>query len=303
MIWNFSCEHIPVLKKVRRKYRTWKLEFFKHYNPKRYADYLFKDQFGYGIDWNHPRDLNEWINYLAFKTDTREWSRLADKYSVREYVLSKGLGHILIPLYGVWDDVDAIDFNKLPNSFAIKTNCGSGDTILIRDKKSEDLEEVRKRLNSALTSRFGMESAEPHYLRIKPLIIAERLLPPPTNIDYKIWCFNGTPDCIMTMSNRDIDSCTYDRNVYDLKWESHKEWLASLYRNNVDVPKPARLEEMIEYARILSEGFPQVRVDFYHTEEGVFLGEMTFTASCGRMSSFSKERLIIMGQKVQEGIK
>ena len=293
--------YIPFLKGIRSKYQTLMLDFSKYHNPKRYADYLYKERFGYGINWEHPRDLNEWINYLAFKTDTREWSRLADKYSVREFVLSKGLGHILIPLYGVWDNADAIDFGRLPKSFAIKTNCGWGDTILIHDKDSEDLDAVRNRLRSSLSSRFGIESAEPHYLRIKPLIIAERLLPPPTNIDYKVWCFHGTPDCIMTMSNRDIDSVTYDRCVYDLKWQRHAEWLAPKCRNGVDVPKPVRLDEMIEYARILSEGFPQVRVDFYHTDAGIFLGEMTFTASCGRMISFSKEKLALMGQRVQEG--
>ena len=294
---------IPILKKVRRKYHSLKLAFIKYHNPKRYADYLFKEQFGIGIEWSHPRDLNEWINYLAFKTDTREWSRLADKYSVREYVLSKGLGHILIPLYGVWDDVNAIDFNRLPKSFAIKTNCGSGDTILIRDKGSEDLDGIRNRLSSSLSARFGIETAEPHYLRIKPLILAEKLLPPPTNIDYKIWCLHGTPNCIMTMSGRDIDGHTYDCNVYDLEWKRHEEWLSQAFRNHVDVPKPDRLEEMIEYARILSQGFPQVRVDFYHTDEGVYLGEMTFTASCGRMCSFSKEHLVLMGNIVQEGFK
>ncbi len=46
-------------------------------------------------------DLNEKINWLAFNTDTSNWTRLADKYLVREYVKSKGLEHILTKLYGI----------------------------------------------------------------------------------------------------------------------------------------------------------------------------------------------------------
>ena len=232
-------------------------------------------------------------------TDTHEWSRLSDKIAVRDYVISKGLGAILIPLYGVWDNADDIDFNSLPNSFAIKTNHSSGSTIIVLDKASENLELLRQRLKLSMAERFGYESAEPHYLRITPRIMAEQLLPPPTNVDYKIWCINGKPQCIMTFSNRNLESGSFVLNVYDLNWQKHSEWVSSRYQKSDDVPKPKMLSEMIEYARVLSEGFPEVRVDFYHTNQGVFFGEMTFTAACGRMTSLSKEYLTYLGSLVR----
>lgn len=293
---------IPGSRKIRRIWSSLVTNYYKTHNPQKYADILFEHKFGHKIDWQNPRDLNEWINYLAFKTDTREWSRLADKYAVREYVASKGLESILIPLYGVWDNVNNIDFNTLPKSFAIKTNHASGNTIIVNDKDEENLGIIRERLGVSLANKFGIETAEPHYLRIKPLVIAEKLLPPPYNVDYKIWCFHGIPYCIRTITNRDIDTWSYVLNEYDLNWQKHPEWLSSHYQNSIDVPRPDKLDEMLNYARILSEGFPEVRVDLYHTPEGIYLGEMTFTSSCGRMSYYTQEHLIELGQLVKKGL-
>ncbi len=272
------------------------ITYNKFVHPRRYADYLYKKKFGYGINWRNPRNLNEWINFFSFKTDTHEWSRLTDKLAVREYVSKKGLETILIPLYGVWEDVDDIDFTLLPNSFVIKTNHACGNSFLVLDKATAQVSLIKEKLRDSLSSSYGRETAEPHYFRIKPKIFAEQLLPPPSNTDYKIWCFFGRPECIMTMTNREINSGKFSLSVYDLDWKEHPEWISPNYRSGIEVPKPEKLDEMIEYARILSEGFPEVRVDFYHTHFGVFLGEMTFTAAAGRMTSFTEEYLTHCGE-------
>ena len=235
------------------------VSYNKFFHPKRYADYLYKKTFGYGINWHNPRNLNEWINYFSFKTDTHEWSRLTDKLAVREYVSNKGLESILIPLYGIWENVDNIDFDLLPDSFAIKTNHACGNTFLVLDKATAEINLIKEKLRESLSSSYGRESAEPHYFRIKPKVFAEQLLPPPTNIDYKIWCFYGHPECIMTMSNRERGSGKFR----------------------------------------LSEGFPEVRVDFYHTHSGIFFGELTFTAAAGRMVSLSEEYLTHCGEIIK----
>lgn len=296
MISRLVHRFVIVLNKVRKKWKTLVLNYNKFFHPKRYADYLYRNMFGYGINWRHPRDLNEWINYFQFKTDTHEWSRLSDKIAVREYVSKKGLGFLLIPLIGVWEDVDEIDFATMPNSFVIKTNHACGDTILVLDKARAQIDLIREKLRDSLSLSYGRESAEPHYFRIKPKVFAEQLLPPPTNSDYKVWCFFGRPECIMTITTRDIESGSYCISVYDLAWQKHPEWITPHYQNSVDVPKPEKLDEMIEYARILSEGFPEVRVDFYHTDAGVFFGELTFTSAAGRMTYFTEDYLIHCGE-------
>ena len=177
--------HIPGYRKVRRIIKEFVQERWLHFEifhrPQKYADYLFKQSFGYGIDWKHPRDLNEWINYLAFKTDTSQWTTLADKFEVRNYVERRGLSNIILPLYGKWESPSDIDFDSLPKSFAIKTNCGCGDTIVVEDKNKMDKNSIREKLWLALANRdevFRM-SAELHYLKIKQLVVCEQLIPPP----------------------------------------------------------------------------------------------------------------------------
>lgn len=304
----FVLKYLPGPRKIKRLVVEWhnknRLRYLMKHKPQQYADYLYKQTFGYGIDWKHPRDLNECINYLAFKTDTREWTRLADKYEVRKFVAERGLGHILLPLYSKWEKPEDVDFEDLPDCFAIKTNCSCGDTIIVSDKKTTDIESVRNKMQIALNDRDKIfaESAEPHYLKIKQLIICEKLIPQIYTTDYKIWCFDGKPFGILTCSNRDKETHHLDLSMYDLSWNRHDEWISENCRNNIAVAKPFHLDEMIEYARILSKGFPEVRVDFYDTPEQVYFGEMTFTSCCGRMLYYTKEALIIMGDKVRGSI-
>ena len=86
-------------------------------------------------DFNSPRDLNEKVMWLSFYSDTSLWSKLADKIEVRNYVESKGLKELLPRLLGAWDHADEIDFDKLPNSFVLKTNHGCGEVLVIKDKR------------------------------------------------------------------------------------------------------------------------------------------------------------------------
>ena len=268
----------------------------------KYSQYIASNYyyytFGKEINWNDPQNLNEKINWLAFNTDTRLWSVLADKYAVREYIKSKELDFLLNDIYQKWDNIEDIDLTNLPQSFVIKTNCSCGDTLIIKDKSKYNIEEIKNHFKEVLKERFVIKTAEPHYLRIKPCIFAEKLLE--TNIvDYKVWCFNGNPYCIQTISDRQIKHNKKAMNVFDTEWNEHTEWLNKEYQNEDSIEKPLLLTEMLEYAKILSKGFPQVRVDFYITNNQIYFGEMTFTAACGRLLSFTNESLLKMGEEIK----
>lgn len=296
-------EYIQKIKDFTRPFRRpikryWRNMLMLHY-PKKYAAILFREQLGYSINWKNPKDLNEKINWLAFNTDTTEWTRLSDKYKVREFVKERGCEELLIPLFGVWNSINEIRFDELPCEFAIKTNCGSGDTLLV-NKCNVEWHEVLRKLQNTLNERFGYKTAEPHYLRIQPKIIAEKMLKPKRGkvVDYKVWCFNGNPYCFFTCSNRDIAAHTVDFNYYDLSWNCHNEYMSPSYRNEAEVEKPKTISKMLEYAKVLSKGFPQVRVDFYEVDEKIYFGEMTFTSLEGRMKCFTKDTLNKMGEQI-----
>lgn len=272
-------------------------------NPQKHADILYYMHFQKHIDWNHPKDLNEIINFLEFKTDTSLWTLCADKYAVREYVEKKISKEVLVPLYGKWEKYEDIDFNILPQKFVIKMNNGSGDAIIVKNKDSMDRNAIRRHLKYAIQNRFGLETAEPHYLKIRPCIIAEKLIEPLNGeglIDYKIWCFNGSPFCIMTCSNRNIKKHTVDFNVYDLEWNCIDNIaITRKYKNKLKIPRPLNLNRMLDYAKILSSDFVESRIDFYEVDGHIYFGEITLSSMAGRMDYFTPDFLLTMGKQIK----
>lgn len=308
---SFISQIITRVRNFKRKVvyymHYWSIRRFiaKRKGGKDYADFLFYETFGHYIDWDNPRDLNEVINYLEFCTDTTEWTRLSDKLLVRDYVKSKGLEDILVPLLGVWDDARLIDFDSLPNKFVLKCNHDSGSTHIIDKEKGFDKELLIKELNERLTIKYGFINNEPHYNAIQPKIIAEQFIDldavglSSSPIDYKVFCYNGNPDVIWVAYNRCKESVYHETR--DTNW-THKDDFGAddfYYRKgNGIIPKPLSLDRMLSAARLLSQGLPQVRVDFYDVNGTLYFGEMTFTSDCGRMPFFSKEYLKAAGAKI-----
>ena len=150
---------------IKQKWRGLKRHLLRILGTtQQYADYLYFLDFGKKINWDKPEDLKQWINWLAFNTDTTEWSRLSDKYAVRDYVKECGLTDTLVPLLAVWDSPDDIDFSILPDKFVLKMNNGSGDVRIIKDKGKADIKEIKSFFSDHFNRPFGIDSAEPHYL-------------------------------------------------------------------------------------------------------------------------------------------
>ena len=272
--------------------------FRKHYFPFLWCKKLYRERIGRPLNFSDPRDINEKILWLSFFTDTTLWTKLADKYIVREYIKEKIGEHYLIPLLGKWDKAEEINFDSLPDKFVIKPNNGSYDTIIVRDKKKANFDEIRQRLELSLKSRFGFEYAEPHYLRIKPCIIAEQLLE--ANEDgglkeYKIHCLNGRPHSTFLASNRDIVAKKVDWMQYDLMWNRRPEWISPNFRNESKCVKPAKLELMLNIASKLSANIPYVRVDLYFNNDKIYFSEMTFTPNFGMIPYYTQDFLEELG--------
>lgn len=233
------------------------------------------------LDLNNPKTFNEKMQWLKIYNALPIKTRLADKYLVRDWIKEKIGEEYLIPLLGVYDKFEDIDFSKLPNQFVIKCNHGSGYNIIVKDKSTLNLSEVKSKLDRWMHENFAFKNGfELHYLNIKPKIIIEEFISNDGEAlwDYKFWCFNNQ---VKYMQFRDDFSSNLEMAFYDLQWNKQPFYYDHpLYKKELE--KPNNFNEMIKIAEKLCEGFIMVCVDLYRLNNGkIKFGEMTFTRSSG----------------------
>lgn len=231
------------------------------------------------IDWENPKRFTEKLQWLKIFDHNPLYTKLVDKYEVKEYVAGKiGREHV-IPTLGVWDCFEDINFDMLPNSFVLKTTHDSGGGIVCEDKNTFDYKAAKRKLKRHLARNFFWKGREWAYKDVKPRIIAEpyiETLGKPNSVEYKLTCFNGRAQNITVCRGIAHDALANRTNDnYNRKLE-HLEWWAYYKNGSSEFEFPDVIYDMIQYADILSEGIPQVRVDFYFDEGKVLFGEMTF---------------------------
>lgn len=242
---------------------------------------LYKKKTGHEVNFSNPRRYTEKIQWRKMFGLDSDMSRLSDKYAVRKWVAEKIGSDHLIPLIGAWESADEIDFAGLPRSFVLKTNNASGTNIIVPDCASFDVSSTKRRLDRWLNLQYGWLTFEKQYLDIKPMVIAEQYMKDDETselIDYKFLCFDGVPRFVWV----DCDRLTnHKRAVFDTNWNL-AEWNQYSYGLPSQLPqRPASFDLMLSFAKVLCEGFPHVRVDFYVINGQVYFGEMTFTNGSG----------------------
>jgi len=219
------------------------------------------------------------INYLIIHESPSYKSFLADKIIVRQYV-KKVIGKdICVPIIKIYNNVKDIKFAELPDKFVLKLNHGSGMNIICDNKYKLNISDSIRKLKIWKNVNFGSIGQEFQYLYIKRKIFAEKFLG--NNItDYKFFCFNGEPKFIRVRIILNGTNITKIHNHYDINWKltDLESGLKGYKRDpNIKIEKPKNLNKMIKYAKLLSQEFVFIRVDFYEVNNTVYLGELTFS--------------------------
>lgn len=295
-----------IIDKIKRiphalQFQYWKrMEEFTHFRaPFQYDAIRYYRITGKKLDWNRPGNLSEKLLWLNRYHCTPLKIQCADKYRMKQYVADCGLDDINVPLIGVWDRVEDINWDKLPNQFVLKTNHGCGTNIICKDKGQLDIEDAKQKLADWLKIDFGKLYNEQHYKYIKPCVFAEQYLPALElfQTDYKIQVINGEPYCILICADRDKNGHA-QLFSYDLDW--NRVALLNGEETTMDrqFERPQNLPQMLEYARVLAKPFPYVRVDFYEVDGKLYIGELTFTPYGNIMTYYKDEVLEYMGNKL-----
>ena len=237
----------------------------------------------HGRKWNSkfPELYDEKIHWHIVNTYNQDYAKYADKYLVRKFVEDCGLTDYLIPLYGVYNRAEDIDFQNLPEEFVLMTNHGSGSDYyeICRDKSKLDIKATRDKMNTALSLNYSSNvSCEYHYQYIKPVIMCEKLLKNDNQDmvdDFKVVCSYGKCHAILVCKDRDRGRAYYSPN-----WE-HLDYCHAKYECQEKIKKPELLDEMLSAAAILSASFPLARIDFYIASGKLYFGEITLTPSGG----------------------
>lgn len=257
--------------------------FYKGMTDEDYLKKMFRASLGRELDLVHPITFNEKLQWLKLFDRKPEYTVMVDKYRVRDYI-AKTIGEeYLIPLLGVWDSPDDINFDALPNQFVLKCNHNSGLGMCIcRDKSILDIEKVKRDLRAGLADDYYYFTREWPYKDVPRKIICEKYMTDNGDqlSDYKVHNFNGIPKLILVCRDR-FKNSGLTEDFYSDQWE-HLDIRRPEHPNaNYDIPMPAELQEMLKLSRVLSKGISFVRTDFYTIQGKVYFGEITFFPASG----------------------
>lgn len=260
----------------------------------------YKLKTGRKLDLKKPKRFTEKLQWYKLYYRKPLLTQCSDKYLVRNYVKDKGLENTLNDLYGVYDNVEQIKFDELPNSFIIKLTNGSGANLIVDDKRNADINTIKNQVQKWLEKRAVNYGREWGYYDVETKIIIERLLERDDNNDlpdYKFFCFNGKVKYLYTMvdyvDNHSEGKCSFFTPDFE-KLPYRRSEYAPIDR---ELKKPENFDQMVTIAEKLSEDFPHVRVDLYNIDGKILFGELTFYNASGYTVFTPDEFDFILGKE------
>lgn len=268
---------------------------YKNMSDEDFIRKQFKLELGYDLDLEHPKTFNEKLQWLKLHDRKPIYTTMVDKYAVKEYVASIIGDKYIVPLLGVWDRFEDIDFDSLPNQFVIKCTHDSGGLVIVKDKQALDVRAAQKKISRALKSNYFHLGREWAYKDVKPKIIAEQYLEDESHglIDYKVLCFGGIPKLVEVHKGRYTDE--HSQDFYDVNWELQP--FNQIGEHNAAVPekKPPFLDEMLKLSAILAGDMAHIRIDWYYTNNQLYFGEYTFFDASGFDDFEPNEANLLLG--------
>ncbi len=265
------------------------LGFYRGVSDEKYLKKLFRAAMQRELNLKNPRTFNEKIQWLKINSRRPVYTTMVDKYKVKKFVSEKIGEEYVIPLLGVWNKFDDIDFSQLPERFVLKCTHNSGALVICHDKEKLNLKEMRKMFNKCLKNNYYWRSREWPYKNVKPRIIAEEYVEDSKTAelrDYKFYCFHGECKVYYITSGRKNHDLRID--FYDMEWK-HMDVRKGCPNADIPPEKPENFNKMKKIAEFFAEGIPFVRVDFYEVDGRVYFGEFTFSP-WGGLKPFEPEK-------------
>lgn len=265
-----------------------------------YLKVLYRVIMGRKLNLKNPKEYNEKLQWLKLNDRKPEYSTMVDKYEVRGYIEDLLGDKYLIPCLGIYDSVDDIDIDALPERFVLKCTHDSGSVEMCKDKSSFDIEGARHRLSQAMKRNYYATYREWPYKYVKPRIIAEGYLEGDGGDlkDYKVMCFNGEAKIIEVHENRFVEGKVHTQTFYDREWGIVP--LTQVETVTVDRPseRPRQLDEILRLSELIAKDMYHVRIDWYIEGDKIYFGEITFFDGSGFESFSTPEMERMLGDMI-----
>lgn len=264
---------------------------------------IFRQQLGSDIDFENPQTFNEKIMWLRLYYQNPLITKCCDKFALKDYVANTIGEQYIIPVIDSWTNADQIDFDKLPDKFAIKVNWASFYLKIVKDKSQENLEKLRKQLKKWMKPyRNGYyQMFNWGYKDMPAIVFAEEYMEQIDGqlYDYKFFCFDGKVEYMFIATDRFDKNVVTSHDFFDRDFNELGFSYGGRSHAGTKISKPKNFEKMKELAEILSKPFPFVRVDFYEVGDKVYVGEMTFYPGAGIMPFEPHEWDYKFGEKLK----
>ncbi len=263
----------------------------KYLPDKPYLQLYYLAKFKKFLNLRNPLTFNEKLQWMKLYDRNPLYTTMVDKYEAKRYVADKIGEEYIIPTLGVWDRVEDIDFDALPDQFVLKCTHDSGGLVVCRDKSKLDIDAARTKLERSLKTEYFYQAREWPYKNVKPRIIAESYMEDERQqkglIDYKFYCFDGKPKFLYVSQGLE-DHATASISFLNTDW-TFAPFKRGDYKGFDSLPdKPENYDVMLKLVEELSRGNSFLRVDLYEINHKVYFSELTFTP-CGGMMVFQPE--------------
>lgn len=266
-----------------------------------YLALRYRMAFGRFPDFKNPRTYNEKLQWLKLHDRNPVYHEMVDKLAAKRFA-ARRIGEEYIPgVLGVWERVEDIDYDALPERFVLKCTHDSGSVVLCDDRKTFDRDAAEKLLRRGLAMDYYKEYREWPYKDVPRRILAEEFLAGEGERapdDYKVMCFGGQPKLVILHQGR-FGGHTMD--FYDTGWNRLPITRVGQPRSESDAPRPEQLEQMLTLSAVLAKDIPHLRVDWYISDGRLYLGELTFFNASGFGPFVDPEDDLLLGSWIPLG--
>lgn len=254
-------------------------------DDRKFIEFIWKKKMKYPLNLDNPQTFNEKLQWIKLYDHNPLYTKMVDKYEVKNYVASVIGDKYIIKTLGVWNKFDDIDFSALPNQFVLKCTHDSGGLVICKDKSTLDFATAKLKISKSLKKNYYLRAREWPYKNVQRRIIAEEYIEDTKTKelrDYKFFCFNGEVKLMFIATGRQNREEPYF-DFFDMDF-NHIDMRHGHPNAPVTPEKPQHFDLMVELAEKLSKNIPEIRVDFYESNGHVYFGELTLFHHSGMVN-------------------